>query len=54
MKVAPLHKSKLISIPGIEKKSHIKYLGIYLDDNLSWSFQIQHINNKLTKSLSIF
>ena len=51
--IAPAHKTKLINLPCIEKKSHIKYLGVYLDDKFSWSFQIQHIINKLSKSLSV-
>ena len=55
MEIAPAHKTKLTNLPCIEKKkSIIKYLGVYLDDKFSWSFQIQHIINKLSKSLSIF
>ena len=53
MEIAPAHKTKLINVPCIEKNLHIKYLGVYLDDKFSWSFQIQHIINKLSKSLSV-
>ena len=54
MEIAPAHKTKLTNLPCIEKKkSIIKYLGVYLDDKFSWSFQIQHIINKLSKSLSV-
>ena len=40
-------------IPALKTKLPI-CIGIFLDDNLSWSFQIHHKNNKLSKSLSIF
>ena len=35
---------------NIERKSQIKYLGVYIDQNLRWGPQIQHINNKLGKN----
>ena len=44
-----------IHIHNIERKSQIKklYLGVYLDQNLHWGPQIQHINNKLGKNVGI-
>ena len=42
-----------IHIPNITHKTQIKYLGIYIDQNLLWGLQIQHINNKLAKNLAI-
>jgi len=42
-----------IHIPNIAHKSQIKYLGIYIDQNLQWGPQIQHINNKLAKNIAI-
>jgi len=42
-----------IHIPNIAHKSQIKYLGIYMDQNLQWGPQIQHINNKLGKNIAI-
>ena len=37
----------------IEVKSHAKYLGVLLDDNLNWKAQIQHVNLKISKGLGI-
>ena len=31
----------------LEKVSSIKYLGLYLDEDLNWSIHIEHINNKI-------
>ena len=42
-----------ICIHNIERKSQIKYLGVYIDQNLHWGPQIQHINNKLGKNIGI-
>ena len=42
-----------IHINHIELKSQIKYLGVYIDRNLHWGPQIQHINNKLVKNTGI-
>jgi hypothetical protein len=30
-----------INIPGIEKKQYIKYLGVYLDEHLTWSNRLK-------------
>ena len=35
-----------IHLHNIERKSQIKYLGVYIDQNLQWGPQIQHIYNK--------
>ena len=40
-------------VHNIECKSQIKYLGVYIDQNLHWGPQIQHINNKLEKNVGI-
>jgi len=32
----------------------IKYLGIYIDENLKWSIHINHINNTIKKIFYIF
>ena len=31
-----------------------KYLGIYLDDELSWDMQIFELNKKITKCIGVF
>ena len=42
-----------IHIHNIERKSQIKYLGVYIGQNLHWGPQIQHINNKLGNDVGI-
>ena len=37
----------------IERKSVVKFLGIFLDDKLKWKTQIDHISDKLSKMLGI-
>ena len=41
------------NLHNIEEKNHIKYLGIYIDNNLNWALHIQHINSKISKNLGI-
>ena len=43
-----------INIHNIERKSCIKYRGIYLDEHLTWKSQIVHVNNKIAKNIGIF
>ena len=38
---------------NIERKTSIKYLGIYLDEHLNWKTQIAHVQGKLTKNRGI-
>lgn len=43
-----------IHIPNIAHKTQIKYLSIYIDQDLNWGLRIQHINNKLiAKNIAI-
>ena len=37
------------NINNIERKSFVKYLGVYIDEHLNWETQIQHVNSKLAK-----
>jgi len=39
-------KNKAINISNITEKDHIKLLGVYIDKNLTWDQQINHISNK--------
>ena len=43
----------VIKIANIKQKSYIKYLGIFLDEHLSWEYQIKHVNNKIAKNVGI-
>jgi len=36
------------------KVTSCRYLGLYIDDNLNWTYHIEYIYNKLLKSVSIF
>jgi len=42
-----------IHVHKIERKSEIKYSGVFIDQNLHWGPQIQHINNKLMRKIGI-
>ena len=42
-----------IHVPNIAHKTQIKYLDIYIDQNLLWGPQIQHINHILAKNIAI-
>jgi hypothetical protein len=35
------------------QKRHIKFLGVYLDENLSWKIHINYISKKISKSVGI-
>ena len=37
----------------IEPTDHVKYLGIYLDKNLSWDVQVNQLSKKLSRSNGI-
>ena len=43
----------VINIANVKQKSYIKYLGIFLDEHLSWEYQIKHVNNKIAKNVGI-
>ena len=51
---SPRKKYIQMNILNIERKSYIKYLGIYLDEHLNWKSQITYVNNKTAKNLGIF
>ena len=42
-----------LDLHNIEEKNYIKYLGIYIDNNLNWAPHIQHITSKISKNLGI-
>ena len=49
MAISSTRLRSYIHIPNIAHKTQIKYLGIYIDQNLHWRPQTQHINNKSGK-----
>jgi hypothetical protein len=46
-------KTRHINIRHIEEKPHIKYLGIYIDDNFKWTQQIKHVKSKIAKNTGV-
>ncbi len=46
-------KTHHINIRHIEEKSHIKYLGIYIDINFKWTQQIKHVKSKIAKNTGV-
>ena len=53
MLISSAKKTVRININNIERKSFVKYLGVYIDEHLNWEPQIQHVNNKLAKNIGI-
>ena len=47
------NKNTQIDIPNINKKSCIKYLGVYIDQHLKWNTQISYVKNKVSKNIGI-
>ena len=37
----------------IEKVEHYKFLGVYIDSRLNWSYHIQCIRKKMSKGIGI-
>ena len=51
---SPRIKSNInVNICNLERKDHLKYLGVYLDQHVTWDMQIKHIDNKLSKNIGI-
>ncbi|KAJ8707861.1 hypothetical protein PYW07_011538 [Mythimna separata] len=42
------------SCPCFEQVAHIKYLGVYIDKNLTWTKQIEHVSGRVRKLLHVF
>ena len=49
----PNRKVRDIRIKNIVKRDFIKYLGVYIDNNLNWEYHIKHINSKIAKNTGI-
>ena len=51
---SPQQANKLkLYVHSVEEKNNIKYLGIYMDNNLNWTSHIQHINSKISENVGI-
>ena len=53
MLILSAKKTVNININNIERRSFVKYLGVYIDEHLNWEPQIQHVDNKLAKKIRI-
>ena len=54
MIISSSHKNvKDLDISNISRKSYVKYLGIYIDEHLTWYRQISHVNQKISKNIGI-
>ena len=39
---------------SLEKKDHVKYLGVLIDEKLTWKNQISYICSRISKNTGIF
>jgi hypothetical protein len=54
MIITSAHKKKVdINIPNVNRKTYIKYLGVFIDEHLNWHYEITHVNNKIAKNIGI-
>ena len=38
----------------LEKKDHVKYLGVILDDKINWKYHVSFISSKISRNIGIF
>ena len=50
LKVFDHHNNSFISL---ECKNYVKYLGVLIDENLSWKYDIPHIASKISKTRTL-
>ena len=43
----------LMNNKALEQKDHVKYLGVLLDQHLSWKYQIKNVALKVSRGLGI-
>ena len=43
----------LLDKKSISEKSHIKYLGVLVDQHLNWKYQISNVSKKISRSIGI-
>lgn len=51
---SPRKKVTHINILNFEKKTWIKYFGVYIDQHLNWKDQITHVKNKVSKNIGSY
>ena len=50
---SPKKKIPMIKVSQIEQKQYIKYLGVYIDQNLNWEQHIKFVLGKISKNIGI-
>ena len=38
----------------LKRKDHIRYLGVMIDDSVSWKYHIAFVSSKLSRNIGIF
>ena len=38
----------------LEKKDHVKYLGVILEDKINWKYHVSYISSKISRNIGIF
>ena len=52
--IHPQYDNLRINSSVIKRVAHVKYLGVFLDEHLSWDIHITYLCNNLAKYLSVF
>ena len=52
MLISSPQKATNIILSNITRKTHIKYLGVFIDEHLNWGPQM-HINKKVSRNMGI-
>ena len=56
-KISGIMEVKLQSMDGschlLRKKDHIKYLGVMIDESLSWKYHISYICSRVSRNIGI-
>ena len=43
----------ILSRKALEQKDHVKYLGVFMDEHLNWSYHISHVIKKISRGIGI-
>ena len=47
------HQSNRYNISSLKRKKYVKYLGVLIDETLSWKYHIVHLASKISKTIGI-
>ena len=40
----------ILNRKALEQKDHVKYLGVFMDEHLNWSYHISHVIKKISRA----